>query len=68
MPDRLPIDRKAVKAALRAAGLSVRQVDALLRGGWRGLVGDAQADADGLAERLERLERLVSVETNERRA
>ena len=61
-------ERKVLKGALRAAGLSVRQVDALLRGGWRELVGVARGDADELRERLERLEQLVTVETDSPRA
>lgn len=61
MPD--TPDRKTVKAALRGAGLSSRQVDALLRGGWRALVGDVQAESDELRDRIGRLEQLVSLET-----
>lgn len=47
--------RKAVKAALRSAGLSARQVDALLRAGWRGLVGESAAEVDDLRERFQAL-------------
>ena len=61
MPD--APDRKTVKVALRGAGLSSRQVDALLRGGWRALVGDSQAESDELRDRLARLEQLVTVES-----
>jgi len=64
MPERVLPERRDVKRALRAAGLSARQTDALLRDGWRGLVGAAQAEADEFRERLERLERFVAVETN----
>ena len=47
--------RKDVKAALRQAGLSSRQVDALLRQGWRALVGETQAEAAELREQLDAL-------------
>ena len=50
--DRTVPERRAVKAALRNAGLSNRQVDALLRDGWRALVGEAEAEAAELRERL----------------
>lgn len=59
-PRALP-ERRDVKAALRAAGLSARQTDALLRGGWAALVGAAQAEAAELRDGLERLKRLVGV-------
>ena len=59
-PRALP-ERRDVKAALRAAGLSARQTDALLRGGWPALVGTAQAEAAELRESLDRLTRLVGV-------
>ena len=48
-------ERRAVKDALRAAGLSVRQVDALLRQGWRGLVGETEAETAELREKLSEL-------------
>ncbi len=48
-------DRKVVKGALRQAGLSSRQVDALLRHGWRALVGETQAEAVELREQLDAL-------------
>lgn len=62
MPDRILPARRDVKAALRAAGLSVRQTDALLRDGWRGLVGQSQAETDELRERFERV--LAAVENH----
>jgi hypothetical protein len=49
------IPRKAVKDALRAAGLSSRQTHALLAGGWAALVGDVQAEAAELRDRLDAL-------------
>ncbi|MCC6172398.1 MAG: hypothetical protein IT481_10260 [Gammaproteobacteria bacterium] len=49
-------DRKAVKAALRAAGLSSRQIDALLRDGWRGLVGVKDAEVAELRDQLDALQ------------
>lgn len=59
--DLLP-DRKDVKGALRAAGLSARQIDALLRHGWRGLVGETQAEAVELREQLDALRDQFAVE------
>ena len=37
--------RKVVRDALRSVGLSVRQVDAVLRSGWAGVVGVREAEA-----------------------
>jgi 3-oxoacyl-(acyl-carrier-protein) synthase len=48
-------DRKVVKGALRQAGLSSRQVDALLRHGWSALVGETQAETIELREQLDAL-------------
>ena len=42
--------RETVKQALREAGLSVRQTRAILRGGWRELVGESEAERDELRE------------------
>ena len=57
--DRLPTlpERREVKAALRAVGLSDRQVRALFDGGWRAIVGASKAEADELRDRLESLTR-----------
>lgn len=57
MADRLPTlpERRAIKAALRAAGLSDRQVRTLLTSGWAALVGEAKAEADALRDQLESL-------------
>lgn len=55
MSDRPIPERKSVKQALRDLGLTTRQVDALLRSGWRGLVGETQAERDELRERLVQL-------------
>jgi hypothetical protein len=44
------IERRKVKDALRAAGLSSRQAQAILRGGWSALVGEADAERDELRE------------------
>jgi len=54
MADRLPTlpERKAVRDALRAAGLSSRQANALLRDGWRGIVGASEAEAAELRDQL----------------
>lgn len=59
--DLLP-DRKATKAALRGAGLSNRQIDALLRSGWSGLVGESAAEALELREQLDALRAQFAVE------
>jgi hypothetical protein len=48
-------DRKTLKQALRAAGLSNRQTRALLERGWRGLVTESEAEAAKLRDRLEEL-------------
>jgi hypothetical protein len=53
--------RLEVKRALRLAGLSSRQTDALLRGGWAALVGHSQAEADELREGIDRLQKLVGL-------
>jgi hypothetical protein len=52
-------DRRAAREALRKAGFSSRQADALLRRGWAALVGERDAEAaelrdavDALSERL----------------
>jgi hypothetical protein len=50
------VTRKSITEALRGAGLTHRQVRALIESGWRGLVGAEQAEADELRERLEKLE------------
>lgn len=61
MGERLPTlpERAAVKQALRRCGLSDRQVRALLVNGWKGLVGEAQAEADDLRDQLAELSRLT---------
>jgi hypothetical protein len=66
LSDRTLPERRDVKDALRAAGLSNRQVDALLRAGWRGLVSESEAEAAELRDALAAL--TVAVETNARRA
>jgi hypothetical protein len=60
MPDREIPERKAVKAALRQTGMSARQVDALLRDGWKCLVGETQAENQELRERLAELRQKMS--------
>lgn len=52
-------DRKHVKDALRAAGLSNRQVRAFLASGWRGLVSDTEAETAELRDRLDELSGLL---------
>lgn len=66
--DRTLPERKRVKDALRAAGLSNRQVDALLRAGWKSLVGESEAENAELRDALAALKQTVSVATNDRRA
>ena len=48
-------ERKAIKDALRACGLSDRQVRALLAKGWAALVGETKAENVELQERLAEL-------------
>ena len=55
MPDRMITERKVLKAALTQAGLSARQADALLRGGYKLLIGETEAENQELKERLEEL-------------
>ena len=61
-------ERRDVKRVLRDLGMTNRQVDALLRGGWAALVGEASAEADELRDKLAALNSLVSVESNARKA
>ena len=49
-------ERKVVKDALRSLGLSNRQVAALLRSGWRGLVGETAGEAAELRDKLAELQ------------
>jgi hypothetical protein len=51
MPDRPEIER-----LLRQAGLSHRQARKLLSVGWRGVVGEQQAEHDELKQKLAELE------------
>jgi hypothetical protein len=62
-------NRKDAREALRRAGFSSRQVDALFRSGWRGLVGAKDAEiaelqdaVDAMAERLAVPKRVKLVE------
>jgi hypothetical protein len=50
-------ERKTVKAALKELGLSNRQVDSLLRNGWRALIGETEAELIELREAVEALGR-----------
>ena len=52
-------ERRAIKQALRAAGLSDRQVRALLAHGWAGLVTETEAEAAELRDELEALAALT---------
>lgn len=53
-------ERRDVKAALRDLGMSARQVDALLRDGWKTLIGETQAENQELRERLDELKKKLS--------
>ena len=53
-PKRAMPPRADAKAGLKSVGYSCRQIDALLRKGWRGLVSEAEAE---LAEVLEAQEK-----------
>ena len=52
-------ERRRVKDALRSAGLSNRQADALLRRGWAALVGESVAEAEELREKLAALQSVL---------
>lgn len=58
-------ERRQVKAALRTAGLSARQADALLRAGWSGLVGESEAEAAELRDQLAALRQSFACNPNE---
>ncbi len=51
--------RRDVEAALREAGLSHRQARKFVAAGWPSLVGEAQAEAEEIRERIETLENLL---------
>lgn len=53
--DRAVPERKHIKHVLRDAGLSNRQIDALLRDGWKSLVGESVAEAEELRDQLSAL-------------
>ena len=59
-PSRQIPERRDVKAALRGLGMSSRQVNALLRTGWQGLVGETQAELAELREQLAELKQRIS--------
>ena len=46
-------ERRAIKAALRELGMTNRQIDALLRDGYKRLVGETKAENLELREQLE---------------
>ncbi len=48
--------RPEIERVLREAGLSHRQARKLLSVGWRGVVGERQAESDELKQRLSELE------------
>ena len=53
-------ERKELKEALREKGLSARQADALLRGGYKALVGETKAENEELKESLAALQSKLS--------
>jgi hypothetical protein len=53
-------DRKAARDALRKLGFSSRQVDALFRDGWRGLVGEKDAEIAELEDAVEAMAERLS--------
>jgi hypothetical protein len=65
MNSRILPERKAVKAALQSTGLSARQIDALLRGGWAALVGEAEAEVSELRDKLADLRDLLKLSADQ---
>ena len=55
MSDREIPERSELKSALRSTGLSSRQTDALLREGYKALIGETLAENAELREKLEEL-------------
>ena len=53
-------ERRQVKKALRDLGMTSRQVDALLRDGWRSLVGETVAENEELREQLIALKQRIA--------
>ena len=53
-------ERKAIKSALRSLGMSNRQVDALLRDGYKKLIGETLAENAELRESLEALAKRIN--------
>lgn len=51
--------RPEIEKVLREAGLSVRQAKRLLSEGWRGVVGEREAEAAELRDRMVELESLL---------
>jgi hypothetical protein len=58
-------ERKRVKEALRAAGLSTRQVDLVVRAVWKELIGDAEAENAELREKLRELQSRLNFPKND---
>lgn len=50
------LTRPELERALRGCGLSARQAKKLLAMGWRGVVGERQAELDEQAARIRELE------------
>ena len=63
MSDREILERKQIKAALRAEGMSNRQINGLLRGGYKLLIGETEAENAELQEQLQDLIQKIKVKT-----
>ena len=63
MNDRLIPERKLIKRTLRECGLSKRQADAVLRDGWKALVGESEAELDELKDELKRLTTTIAAKS-----
>ena len=61
MNDREIPERSQLKSALRSTGLSSRQTDALLREGYKALIGETQAENEELQEQLDELTQLFDL-------
>ena len=55
------VERKSIKRALAELGMSNRQVDALLRDGYKALVGATKSENLELREQLEELRTTIQI-------
>jgi hypothetical protein len=58
--DRAIPERRDVKSALRSLGMSNRQIDGLLRDGWKSLCSETEAENAELREHLAALKQKFS--------